>query len=260
MILKWLKQLFSIPDRPLVAFGRTDTGMTRPHNEDAFYIMQNHQVMLVADGMGGHNAGEVASRVAIESMASIIRKDILSKAGNNEQEILHLLIHSLRQTNDAVIHLANNSDQHKGMGCTFILGYIHHNIVYTCHVGDVRAYALQDGQLRQITTDHTYAKEFEKRCADDPGFERTVAPPARNIVSRAIGFPFTEDPECHATPFSTGSRILLCSDGLWSMLTDEQLAAIIKRANSPEEACDTLIEQANRAGGKDNITAAVAFV
>lgn len=260
MIWNWIKNIFLSKQVPLVAFGRTDTGKVRPHNEDAFYLLPGQSVMLVADGMGGHNAGEVASRVAIESMALVLQNGILQKAGNNKEEIQHLLIKSLRQTNDTVMRLANTNDTHKGMGCTFIAGYIGFGTLYTCHVGDVRGYILQQRTLKQITTDHTYANDFEKRCTEDPELEHTAPPPARNIVSRAIGFPFAEDPECNSIPIQKGARVLLCSDGLWSMLSDEVMATIISEASSPEKACDFLIEQANRAGGKDNITAAVAFV
>ena len=260
MIWNWIKTFFRASSPPLLAFGRTDTGRVRPHNEDAFYIQSDHNVMLVADGMGGHNAGEVASRVAIESMAVVLQQGLLGKAGNNREEVQHFLIKSLRQTNDIVMRLANSNDAHKGMGCTFILGYLAHNTLFTCHVGDVRGYILHQNQLKQVTSDHTYANDFEKRCAEDPELKKTTPPPARNIVSRAIGFPFAEDPECNAVPIQKGNRVLLCSDGLWSMLSDDTMATIISEADSPEQACDILIEQANSAGGKDNITAAVAFV
>jgi protein phosphatase len=260
MILNWLKSLFHQPATPFLAFGRSDTGRVRPHNEDAFYILPDQRIMLVADGMGGHNAGEVASRVAIESMVIIVQKGILQKAGNNKEEIQHILINSMRKTNDNVMRLASANAEQKGMGCTFILGYLGNSTLYTCHVGDVRGYTFLRGQLQQITSDHTYMNDLEKRCLEEPDLVCTIAPPARNIVSRAIGFPFPEDPECHAVPIEKGTRVLLCSDGLWSMLPDKIIAAIISEASSPEQACDRLIEQANLAGGKDNITAAVAFI
>jgi len=260
MILNWFKSIFRPKTTPLLAFGRSDTGRVRPHNEDAFYILPDQRIMLVADGMGGHNAGEVASRVAIESMVILVQKGILDKADDNKEEIQHILISNMRKTNDTIIHLANTNDTRKGMGCTFIIGYLGDSTLYTCHVGDVRGYTLYQGQLEQITTDHTYFNDFEKRCSENPDLEETTPPPARNIVSRAIGFPFPEDPECHAVPLKEGTRVLLCSDGLWSMLSEETIATIVGEAETPEQACDTLIEQANLAGGKDNITAAVAFV
>ena len=152
------------------------------------------------------------------------------------------------------------NEKQKGMGCTFIIGYLSGTSLHTCHVGDVRAYLGRNGRLEQLTTDHTYAAEFERRVEEEPDLEGTMQAPARNIVSRAVGFPFTEGPEYHCTPLDHGDRILLCSDGLWSMLDDHGMYGVLMESVGPEQACDALIEQANLAGGKDNITAVVAFV
>lgn len=260
MIWSFLSKLFNPGRVEMRVFGRTDTGRVRPHNEDSFCILPDRGIMMVADGMGGHNAGEVASKAAIESMITLLNQGILGKAANNPVETEHTLIRSFRLTNEAVIGMATDNAQQAGMGCTFILGFICKNMVYTCHVGDVRCYRFSDAKLTQITNDHTYAAEYEKRKHDDPRFEPTEEPPARNIVSRAIGFPFLDDPECHHFQVKNNDRIILCSDGLWSMLEDKKIAEIIATAATPETACDTLIDQANQAGGKDNITAVVAFI
>lgn len=241
-------------------FGRTDTGRTRPHNEDSFGILPEQNILIVADGMGGHNAGEVASRAAIETMINLFRKGILTKAAKNPMEIEHILIRGLRLTNETVMKMARDNKNQAGMGCTFVIGFICKDQMYTCHVGDVRCYLLSNGALTQITTDHTYAAEYEKRKNSDPDFDLAEEPPARNIVSRAVGFPFADDPECHHFQVRKNDRILLCSDGLWSMLSDATIAQILSQAQTPETACDNLISQANQAGGKDNITAVVAFI
>ncbi len=260
MILKFIKNLFFPPFEELNVFGRTDTGRVRAHNEDSFCILPEQSMMIVADGMGGHNAGEVASRVAIESMVNHLEKNALRKATGNHEEIRHLMIQGLRKTNQTVINMAKKNEQYSGMGCTFIIGYVNKGFLYLCHVGDVRCYIYRNHALKQITTDHTYAAEVTKKLEKDPNFDQTTSIPARNIVSRAVGFPFHEDPETHITPIQTDDRILLCSDGLWSMIEDDKLSELIRQSQNPEDACDTFVEQANQAGGKDNITAAIAFI
>lgn len=260
MIWDFIKNYFFTCDDRLHLFGRTDTGKRRPHNEDSFCILPDHNLMMVADGMGGHNAGEVASSKSIELMARQLSTGVLKKAAGNRIEIQHILTQSLRKTNNAIIKLAHDNDSHAGMGCTFIVGFVCRKNLYTCHVGDVRGYIIKKELIEQITSDHSYAAEFEKKKTDNPNFDQTIKVPAKNIVSRAIGFPFHQDPECHTRQVKQGDRILLCSDGLWAMVNDEDIADIINNAQTPEEACDILIERANNAGGRDNITAVVAFI
>jgi serine/threonine protein phosphatase PrpC len=260
MILNFLKRLFRPTNDRLILSGRTDTGRIRANNEDSFTILPKARLMMVADGMGGHKAGEVASRVSIETMVRLLDREVLEQAGDNQTAIRHLLIQALRQTNGHIMAMAQENTAYSGMGSTFILGFISRGRLHTCHVGDVRAYLLSGAKLSQLTNDHTYAAEFERTQRLDPNHEQTSRTMNRNIVSRAIGFPFPEDPEYTTTPLAVGDRILLCSDGLWSMLPDPELATILQQAATPEEACDRLISAANRAGGKDNITAVVGFI
>lgn len=273
MIWNFLKNLRPVPpgrENSAAIFGRTDTGRTRPNNEDSFAIVPQpprwwqagaNVILMVADGMGGHNAGEVASRASIESMLHLFgQQNTFKKRGARPEEIRHLLIHNLRATNDQIMRMAREDQALSGMGCTFIVGFVNRGDLFTCHVGDVRAYLLTRQGLRQLTNDHTYLAELAR--TDETS--RASSPPrpklTRHVVSRAIGFPFPEDPECTTTPLAKGDRILLCSDGLWSMLPDPQLALILRESATPEEACDRMIAEANQAGGKDNITAVVSYV
>ncbi len=240
-------------------FGRTDTGRVRPQNEDSFAILPTLQLIMVADGMGGHNAGEVASSKTIEAMINRLDSHSLKKARGNKEEIQYLLINALCQANKEIMALSANDEKLQGMGCTFVLGFIDRNNLYTCHVGDVRAYIGNKNNWQQITSDHTYAADIKKKITASSKNE-TIKIPTRNMVSRAVGFPFKEDPEYHCLPVKPGDRILLCSDGLWSMMTDAELRDIITKADTPEEACDQCITKANDGGGRDNITAAVFFI
>lgn len=259
MIWTFLKQLFPSRAGQVTLFGRTDTGKTRANNEDSFFIQSRYKLMMVADGMGGHNAGEVASRAAIETMAGLLDPTFLSRVGANQVEVCHHLIHAMRLSNERIMAMANENESYTGMGCTLIVALITHNRLYTCHVGDVRAYRLHQNEIRQLTSDHTYIAEYSRAHGDEPDFDPSALKMNRNIVSRAIGFPFPDDPECNVTPMATGDRVLLCSDGLWSMVPDTELSVILNDAATPEEACDRMILAANEAGGKDNITAVAAF-
>ncbi len=260
MIWNFFRNLLSPRQGGMEIFGRTDTGRTRSNNEDSFVVLPAGHLMMVADGMGGHKAGEVASRSAIESMVSLTGNASLRKAGDRPEAIRHSLLHALRQTNEQIMTMASENPAYAGMGCTFIVGYVGKGALYTCHVGDVRAYLLTGTGLRQLTNDHTYAAEYARSHSEDLGQSAPSLNLSRNVVSRAIGFPFPEDPDCTTTPVGKGDRILLCSDGLWSMLPDPRLAMILREASTAEEACDRLISEANQAGGKDNITAVVGFV
>ncbi|NOZ66652.1 MAG: serine/threonine-protein phosphatase [Alphaproteobacteria bacterium] len=235
--------------------GRTDTGRRRAANEDSFAVLPRLNLMMVADGIGGHKAGEVASRRAVEIMIDLLNPRILREVRGNREGIKHLLISSLCQVNDKIMAMASGNEDLSGMGTTFIAALIDNGSLYTCHVGDVRAYIAGQNGLRQVTNDHSYAAEFKRRATDT----EQIAPPARNIVSRAVGFPFREDPECHCLPLSPRERVTICSDGLWSMVSDEKIAAIISQAANPEAACAEFIKAANENGGKDNITAVVAY-
>jgi protein phosphatase len=136
-----------------------------------------------------------------------------------------------------------------------LAGLIDRNTLHTCHVGDTRCYQAGKDGLRQITTDHTMVAACGAAAATSG-----KPPPSRHVITRAIGFPFAEDPEYHELRLAAGDRLLFCSDGLWSMLAAGRLETILAAAAGPEQACDRLVTAANEAGGRDNITAVVVFV
>lgn len=250
-MIQLLKKLFKPSNRRLSCFGRTDTGKVRSQNEDNFSILKERRLFLVADGMGGHNAGEVASRVAIESLIDFLSPAKIRGMAGNPEATRHSLIAGFHHANQSVVNMAAEDSALEGMGSTLVACLIEKNTMHTCHVGDSRCYLFDNREeLVQITTDHT--------CSATVNNKQGEAIP-RQVLSRAIGFSFTQDPEYHAIAIQPGNKILLCSDGLWSMLDDRQIGRILKESPSPEEACDTLVHRANEAGGKDNITALVIF-
>ena len=255
-MIRFLKELFSPSPPAISSFGRTDTGLVRDHNEDSFAILENDHLYLVADGMGGHNAGEVASKVAIESLVEFFSHETIRHMAGNPEEIQHQMINSLYQANEKVMAMAADNDAFSGMGCTLVACLVDGNTLHTCHVGDARCYQANREGLHQITTDHTALARFEKSTE---GRTRGTKGPPRHILTRAIGFPFPEDPEYHANSLKPKDRILICSDGLWSMLPDDRLYELLLSVPSPEKCCDIFIREANEAGGKDNITALVLF-
>jgi len=231
------------------AFGRTDTGMVRDHNEDSFAILADREIYLVADGMGGHNAGEVASRLAIETLIDYFTPARLRRMRGHDEETRHSLVVGLHQANRAVMDAAEYEPNYRGMGSTLIVCRLDGATLHTCHVGDTRCYVADASGITQITTDHTAMTYLPRGEGEKPR--------SRPVVTMAIGFAFQQDPEYHRLTLKPGQQVLLCSDGLWSMVTDAEIHAILMAAASLEEACANLLERANAAGGRDNITAVV---
>lgn len=256
MNLNFLRKLFCRKTFHLSSSGRTDTGKKRSRNEDSFCIIQKRNIYIVADGMGGHKAGNVASKEAVDILAQYLLDHKLYTLVNQEA-IRHTMIAGFIHTNGKIMAMAAEKEQLRGMGCTLITCFIDNDHIHLCHVGDVRGYLAKADSFRQLTNDHSYAAQFEEI---NPTSVTTKACPPKNIVSRAIGFPFKEDPEYNFSKSQPGHRVIICSDGLWGMVGDSQLHDIILSSPSPEKACDSFIDKANEAGGKDNITVVSIYI
>jgi PPM family protein phosphatase len=224
---------------------RTDTGRQRQANEDSFFA--GSQLFAVADGMGGAQAGEVASRIAAESFEPAIRGDESGEA----------YLRSIAETANRRIHsIAQRDSTRSGMGTTLTAALVEDDEVSIAHVGDSRAYVYRDGNLRLLTSDHSLVEELRRqgRLTDEQAEDH----PQRSIITRALG---PEDAvEVDTMTFSArpGDVFLLCSDGLTTMIKDDRIAEILATADDLDAAVDQLVREANEAGGRDNITA-VAF-
>ena len=223
----------------------TDTGRVRDHNEDAFIV--EPPLYAVADGMGGAKAGEVASQLALQTIGDMQR----AGASTLEDEV--------REANRVVFERAGEDAKFEGMGTTVTAALASPESLHLVHVGDSRAYLLRAGTLRQLTHDHTLvdrmveAGEISRREAD--------VHPHRNVLLRSLGTEAKIDMEAHDVGLLEGDRVLICSDGLTTMVTEDQIVAIMDvTVGQPQDAAERLVRAANRAGGIDNITAIVLEV
>jgi serine/threonine protein phosphatase PrpC len=224
---------------------RTDTGRQRQANEDSFFA--GSQMFAVADGMGGAQAGEVASRIAAESFEPAVRGEESGEA----------YLRSIAETANRRIHgIAQRDSTRSGMGTTLTAALVEDDEVSIAHVGDSRAYVYRDGNLRLLTSDHSLVEELRRqgRLTDEQAQDH----PQRSIITRALGP--EEAVEVDTMTFSArpGDVFLLCSDGLTTMVKDDRIAEILAGADDLDAAVDQLVGEANEAGGRDNITA-VAF-
>jgi protein phosphatase len=223
--------------------GLTDPGLTRSQNEDGLVI--EPPLYAVADGMGGHRAGEIASREALAALVANAPRDVDAKS----------LARAVRAANRAVIESAAKSRTRTGMGTTMTAAMVDGTHVLVAHVGDSRAYLLHEGKLTRITEDHSMVADLVRQGAISE--EEARFHPQRSVITRALG----SDPEMVADVFDvqavTGDRLLLATDGLTGMLPDDFIAELLSTERSPEDAAAKLVEAANRAGGYDNITVVV---
>lgn len=256
-MLRFLKKLFRPRQIALACAGRSDTGMVRDNNEDAFAIHSERRLFIVADGMGGHNAGEMASLAAVKIIGDYFSPAIIDSLRGNGPEIRHTLIKSFTLANETVIALADETAECYGMGCTLVVAYLDNTTLHVCHVGDARCYIISADHIRQLTTDHTTLSEMP--CGSPDSKEQQKPPVNRHVVTRVIGYPFPEPPDYTTWPLQAGDRILLCTDGLWSTVSDDTIMQVINESPSPAAAVDRLISLANSGGGPDNITGVAIF-
>lgn len=225
---------------------RSDVGLVRGHNEDSFLLRA--PLFMVSDGMGGHAAGEVASSIAVETVGE-------QAPGTADDVLLGAAVES---ANMSVIEASEQGIGKPGMGCTATAVLIEGNRMAVAHVGDSRAYVLRQGTLVRITHDHSYVEELVDSGQITADEARTH--PSRSIITRALG----SDPDMYADHFSLevndGDRVILCSDGLSSMISDAEIESLAVSSATPQQAADNLVAAALTAGGSDNVTVVVVDV
>ncbi|MEZ4299942.1 MAG: PP2C family serine/threonine-protein phosphatase [Polyangiaceae bacterium] len=276
-------------DTPLMtrAFGLTDRGRVRPNNQDQFlvaspaaalWIQQSSgqpagvqyadigsHLFVVADGMGGHAGGAEASALAVNAVETSLLSTLgwllalRSTTPAPKVDVLGEMRTALHAADARVCEEASRHPELAGMGTTLTAAYRYGSSLYIAHAGDSRCYLLRDEQLYRLTQDHTIASELVRQGVLQS--EADARPPLRHIVTNIVGGPKEGvKVEVHRVGLASGDVILLCTDGLTGMLTDLQLASILRTLRDPREACERLVRAANDAGGSDNITAIVARV
>ncbi|MHB1090753.1 MAG: Stp1/IreP family PP2C-type Ser/Thr phosphatase [Ilumatobacteraceae bacterium] len=230
----------------------SDTGKLRSANEDSFLVSEH--LLAVADGMGGHNAGEIASAMAVQ---------LLREAASQKIESAELFTQLVSTINEAIFTAATGTTEQRGMGTTLTAIAISGSTstsehVVVVNVGDSRTYIVRKGELRQITVDHSYVQELVSEGVISASDARTH--PRRNIVTRALGIDSRVTADSWTLPIIDGDRYVLCSDGLVDEISNEEILAILMQNADPQQAAECLIAAANDRGGRDNITVIVVDV
>jgi PPM family protein phosphatase len=234
-------------------FGATHKGRVRQDNEDCFHTGDN--LFIVADGMGGHKAGEVASRLSVEYFLKYFEEKTGGKKHISTKSVRRLLTDSVGYANSIVFKESVSNLDYSGMGTTLTACYAEPVTAHIIHVGDSRAYLIRDNAISLITSDHTFAGELYRR--GEITYEDSFDHPRRNYLTNVLGMADRIIPEYHQLKVRESDRLILCSDGLNAMLRDELILKISDRSNGPEKSAKGLIRQANKLGGKDNISVIV---
>ena len=234
---------------------KTDVGLVRQNNEDSFYTgcplggLENN-LFIVADGMGGHKGGEYASRFVVRKIPDHLR------GACRKNGVLNALRDAVESTNRALNQLSAEQEALRGMGSTLVMAYFNKTEWIILNVGDSRAYLFENDELRQITLDHSWVEEMVRQGVlerDDPMYLAN-----RNKITRAMGAEPVVEEDVFLVPAAHGQRLLLCSDGLHGMLSDEEIAAVLREEADVDRAASRLMHMAMDAGGHDNITVLLA--
>lgn len=249
--------------------GMTDVGRSRENNEDTFFISQDEPLCFVADGMGGHSSGELASAYAVHTIREFYdrsRANLSTDApdwpfkrrtpGHEEEK---RLVQAVLLANEVVHRESTTHPEREGMGTTLVGGYFLGVGLYLIHIGDSRGYRFRDGTLSRVTRDHSLADEYLRMGLLQE--HEMHAFPYRNVITRAIGLRPAVEPEVRFVDQASGDLFLFCSDGLTDPLDDIEIEAVLREySEKPDDACRALIDAANAAGGPDNITVILARI
>jgi protein phosphatase len=241
----------------IVSTGSSHVGRVRTSNEDNYGIFEDLGLYIVADGMGGHAAGEVASLMAVQAIREAFEqaaaeRTLPSAAGYDPGR---RLVYAIEHANQRIFHAGTDNPALSGMGTTVVAVWVDHDTAYIAHVGDSRVYRLHGGTLEQVTSDHSLVNDYLSRGIMTP--DEAAVHPMKHVLIRALGTAPTVSVDIRRTPVEAGDLFLLCSDGLSNVVSPDELAAILSKTSPGDlpTRCQALIDAANRNGGLDNITA-----
>lgn len=239
----------------MIASGKTDIGKKRRRNEDSIFVTNQPianlpNLYIVADGMGGYNAGEVASKLAIQAFCQYLEEHKTTKL-ENEEALFNLFKRGVAHANYVIYQKSMENEAFKGMGTTMTLCTLSDECLYIAHVGDTRVYAADANDIVQVTVDHSYVQElFDNGYISE---EDMLEHPKRHIITRAVGTYEKVKVDTFKYPLHGVDEVILCSDGLTTMISDEAMKDVMHQKDNVEEMIDALIDCANEAGGLDNI-------
>jgi serine/threonine protein phosphatase PrpC len=233
---------------------KSDKGMVRELNEDSYKIITDCPgipfIFIIADGMGGHKSGDVASKTAVDFVSSYIRQ--FPKVFSEEGNIIESIRDIVKKANTNVFIESNKHESNSGMGTTFIIAVVSDNQLYIGHVGDSRVYAIREGYIKRLTTDHSYVEELIQTGSLTR--EEAENHPDKNIITRALGCSEDIEVDVYTREMLPDDYIIMCTDGLTNKLSEVEIKEIVEGSADPEQACKELIKKANEKGGEDNIT------
>ena len=239
--------------------GLTHVGMKRTHNEDSLCLLAEYSLYAVADGMGGHSSGEVASRMAVETISSFFKMTTRDEEATwpfKEEKNLRYdenrLVAGIKWSNRRIYEAAARDPKYKGMGTTIVTAFFTQGGAYLGHVGDSRGYRIRGGKIEQITEDHSLLNDYIKANKLTP--EEIEHFPHKNVIVRALGMKELVQVDVNRLDPKPDDVYLLCSDGLTGMVSDPEIVKIVTEANDVKLACKGLVDAANASGGTDNIT------
>jgi protein phosphatase len=233
----------------------TDRGLVRANNEDTVLVDADHGLAVLADGMGGYQAGEVASALAVEQIAGELRRWLASNAAPDMGELRRAVASSVDSANRKILDTAHADPACAGMGATLVMAVAQGAKLLVGHAGDSRAYRWRAGKLVQLTRDHSLLQEQIDRGLLTP--RQAARSASRGLVTRALGVEARVLLDMQEVPMIPGDIYLLCSDGLTDMLRDARIAALVKRPLPLDQLARELIDGANHAGGHDNVSVAL---
>ncbi len=242
----------------LQASAKTDVGLVRKNNEDSYLFSAKEGIFVLADGMGGHNAGEVAAKDASESLFSSLLEKQSSLANLSEEEVLQSIRQFFLKANAKVYRKAQENPKLKGMGTTLASLCFLEDRIYLAHVGDSRIYRLREGQLELLTNDHTLIAELLETELIYP--DETADFMYSHVLTRAVGVRPKVRAQVQQTDYEEGDLYLLCSDGLTDLVKEAQIASLLNSQHSQETLLSLLVDKAKELGGNDNITLVIVKV
>lgn len=236
----------------MLAFAITDKGMIRDNNQDYYFISEDLKIPLfiVADGMGGHKAGEIASEMVVENIKEQLYKYKDKMVG--KKDILFYMEKSIKDANSMIYRKSLERKDCVGMGTTVTLAFIDNRSIYLGHVGDSRAYLVSGNTINQITEDHSLVNELIKN--GDITKEEAKKHPQKNLITRAVGTEETIEVDTYIKKYHSGDRLLLCSDGLTNMVDEKTILEVLNRETDIKVSNKKLVDIAKENGGLDNIT------